>query len=185
MEWLILFLLAPVIIVPIVLLFGFCGCGFTGHGRSPSAPFNLKATAISDSAISLSWEHTELDDQIPPQPLDISRLPLKNSWNAPFWRGDVEPGARPLLLRIEIHRQILSRHLDPSMLDRTGPGPCALPTQEILAGVFSAAGFTDVETESIEAHTAWWDTPTAYWDYIATFWLQALVNSTRAALVPA
>jgi len=73
--------------------------------------------------------------------------------------------------------QILSRHLDPSMLDRTGPGPCALPTQDILAGVFNAAGFTDVETESIEAHTAWWDTPAAYWDSIATFWLQALVNS--------
>jgi ubiquinone/menaquinone biosynthesis C-methylase UbiE len=73
--------------------------------------------------------------------------------------------------------QILRRHLDPSTLEKTGPGPCALPTQEVLAGLLSTAGFTDVETVRIEAQDNWWSTPAAYWDTITTDWLPVLVNS--------
>lgn len=84
MEWLVLLLLIPATIVPIVLLFGFAGCAIArpcqGDGDCPlgsrcvqgscvaipaagtippSAPEALQATAVSDSAIELSWTTDE------------------------------------------------------------------------------------------------------------------------------
>lgn len=62
MEWLILLLLVPAILVPVVLLYGFAGCSYTPPrtGLSLSPPVNLTARAkIGTNAISLSWENTE------------------------------------------------------------------------------------------------------------------------------
>lgn len=58
MDWLILILLVPAIIVPIVLLWGFVGCrsfGTSDPVKTP-APTNLKATAKSTNLISLQWD---------------------------------------------------------------------------------------------------------------------------------
>ena len=85
MDWLILLLLVPAIIVPIVLLCGFAGCAPLAQacegdgdcpagtrcvdgacvegvlaGRRPSAPVDLGANAVSDSEIDLSWTNNEL-----------------------------------------------------------------------------------------------------------------------------
>src|SRR5262245_30769579 len=57
MEWLILCLLVPAIVVPVVLLWGFVGC-YEPATLEPSllAPQTLEATPISTSEISLTWQ---------------------------------------------------------------------------------------------------------------------------------
>jgi hypothetical protein len=60
MEWLILLLLVPAILVPIVLLCGFAGCFLDSIGEAgpPPPPTNLKATAIGTDGIKLEWTDT-------------------------------------------------------------------------------------------------------------------------------
>lgn len=59
MNWLVLILLAPLIIVPAVLLCGFAGCGLDVVGTAPlpvaQIPNDLKATAVSQTEIDLEW----------------------------------------------------------------------------------------------------------------------------------
>lgn len=59
MEWLILLLLVPAILVPLVLLFGFAGCElvFPLHPPDPGAPANPTATALGASRISVAWDN--------------------------------------------------------------------------------------------------------------------------------
>jgi ubiquinone/menaquinone biosynthesis C-methylase UbiE len=84
---------------------------------------------------------------------------------------------------VALEVQILSRHLDPALLDLNGPGACALPTQEALASVFSAAGFTAVETETMHTDTVW-DSPAAYWDFMAAMaWPLAMLGPKLSAEV--
>lgn len=59
LEWLILCLLVPAIVVPIVLLWGFVGCDFETKVRV-SAPDKLVATPLSVTAVRLSWENEDL-----------------------------------------------------------------------------------------------------------------------------
>jgi hypothetical protein len=55
-EWVILLLLIPAILVPVVLLGGFAGCTFSRSvGGAPAAPTNVTATPVSPSEIDLSW----------------------------------------------------------------------------------------------------------------------------------
>jgi hypothetical protein len=72
MDWLILIVSLPAIIVPVVLLFGFAGCGLdtagipsrgdgdgppgTGAGGPSAPPQNLSAVAKSDSVVLLTWD---------------------------------------------------------------------------------------------------------------------------------
>jgi hypothetical protein len=61
MDWLILLLLIPAIIVPIVLLCGFAGCTpFTEDTTKPAAPANLAAMAVpgTTDSIKLTWDDT-------------------------------------------------------------------------------------------------------------------------------
>ncbi len=60
MDWLILILLVPAIIVPIVLLWGFVGCTEFGSEDSPSlaAPTNLRAKAEGTNLVKLNWQYT-------------------------------------------------------------------------------------------------------------------------------
>jgi hypothetical protein len=72
MDWLILIVSLPAIIVPVVLLFGFAGCGLdtagipSGDGDGPpgtepgvpSAPQNFSVVAQSDSAVLATWDTT-------------------------------------------------------------------------------------------------------------------------------
>ena len=62
MDWVLLLVLVPAIVVPIVLLFGFAGCQLvfplTDVG---TAPINLTALADSRSAITLRWEYNGMD----------------------------------------------------------------------------------------------------------------------------
>ncbi len=57
MEWLVLVLLVPAILVPVVLLWGFTGCKFE-PGRAPSPPLpptDLSAAGVSVGSIALAW----------------------------------------------------------------------------------------------------------------------------------
>jgi hypothetical protein len=63
MEWFVLIFLVPLIVVPIVLLCGFAGCGIdtraTGGGTTPSlaAPSALHAKATGVDTIELAWQN--------------------------------------------------------------------------------------------------------------------------------
>jgi hypothetical protein len=60
MELILLAVVLPLVIVPIVLLSGFAGCGSFGTDPAPTgppAPSNLQATAIATDQIRLTWEH--------------------------------------------------------------------------------------------------------------------------------
>ena len=63
MEWFVLIFLVPLIVVPIVLLCGFAGCGIdtcaTGGGPTPSlaAPSALHAKATGVDTIELAWQN--------------------------------------------------------------------------------------------------------------------------------
>jgi hypothetical protein len=101
MEWLLLLLVIPLIVGPVVLLWGFAGCTpfETDEGIVvPAAPFNLNATATGTDGIKLGWQVISatakfwverLDgltwNQISP-PQDLSFLP-----GAPFEFTDTNP----------------------------------------------------------------------------------------------
>src|SRR5262245_58317351 len=62
MEWLILCLAVPAIVVPVVLLWGFVGCDLVFKLDAPPevmAPVNLVATPRSGTALSLTWQNTD------------------------------------------------------------------------------------------------------------------------------
>src|SRR5215204_5731660 len=83
MDWLILILAVPAILIPLVLLFGFAGCSLPALAcevdsdcppgmrcvdgvcvvvdspPAPSAPENLAASAIDDRAVLLTWTNTD------------------------------------------------------------------------------------------------------------------------------
>jgi hypothetical protein len=66
MDWLILLLLVPMVLVPVVLLHGFAGCaGVFGlqHIDPPSAPKNLTAMPVPSpgalASVALTWENTD------------------------------------------------------------------------------------------------------------------------------
>jgi hypothetical protein len=84
MDWLILILGVPAILIPLVLLFGFAGCKVAEpctndldcpagtecvdgecvaignlNTPPPSAPENLAAIALDDRSVSLTWTNTE------------------------------------------------------------------------------------------------------------------------------
>jgi hypothetical protein len=62
MEWLVLVVLVPAILVPVVLLWGFAGCTFTVPISSDTQrPTNLRAKGISVSAIALTWDNPNTD----------------------------------------------------------------------------------------------------------------------------
>jgi hypothetical protein len=54
MEWQIVLLVVPAIVVPVVLLFGFAGCSFDPPSGSP-APMIVSATGTSVSSIVIAW----------------------------------------------------------------------------------------------------------------------------------
>jgi hypothetical protein len=58
MEWLVLFLVVPAILVPIVLLFGFAGCKYTTPTLGPGVPV-VTATSKNVDRITVSFENTE------------------------------------------------------------------------------------------------------------------------------
>jgi hypothetical protein len=59
MQWVILLLLVPAILVPVVLLWGFAGCAAFGAAPEPlSAPANLEAEGVDVTTIKLTWQGT-------------------------------------------------------------------------------------------------------------------------------
>ena len=56
LDWLILILLVPAILVPVVLLWGFAGCGFTAGAAGLVPPTNLVATGTGANTIHLTWD---------------------------------------------------------------------------------------------------------------------------------
>jgi len=59
-ELLVLIVLTPAIVVPVVLMFGFAGCSFEGHGVAPPAdPWNLRVTETAVDSISLAWDYLD------------------------------------------------------------------------------------------------------------------------------
>jgi hypothetical protein len=62
MEWLVLILLVPAILVPVVLLWGFAGCSFDPQPADLIlAPTNVSAAGVSVSAIALTWDNPNTD----------------------------------------------------------------------------------------------------------------------------
>jgi len=60
MEWFILLLLVPAILVPVVLLCGFAGCGFqAGSGYVLPTPPTVTATPRNVDHITVSWQNTD------------------------------------------------------------------------------------------------------------------------------
>lgn len=60
-EWAILVVLVPLVLVPVVLLLGFAGCEpFGAPSESVDAPTNLVATAVGEDQIDLAWEHSSM-----------------------------------------------------------------------------------------------------------------------------
>jgi hypothetical protein len=84
-DWLVLIFLVPFILVPIVLLCGFAGCGLTvkGTGVFDQVPSNLNATASGTDTINLSWK----DNSVSPSVFIVERGPpgpggaIKNNVN--------------------------------------------------------------------------------------------------------
>jgi hypothetical protein len=88
MDWLILAALVPAVLIPIVLLFGFCGCGRFGSDDGdqpkPIAPTNLHAVlAFTKDGFVLTWTNNDADSE-------GSRIERRNSADP--------PGASPKLL---------------------------------------------------------------------------------------
>jgi hypothetical protein len=72
MEWLILVLLTPLVVVAVVLLYGFVGCGEVlgiEDRRLDLRPTNLKATAVGTERIELTWDS--------PSPADTKEFSLE------------------------------------------------------------------------------------------------------------
>ena len=57
MEWLVLFLLVPVIVTFVVLLIGFAGCGF-GIDHVPAAPTIVSVIPLDAHTVELKWTDT-------------------------------------------------------------------------------------------------------------------------------
>jgi hypothetical protein len=72
-EWLILLLLVPAIVAPIVLVFGFAGCGFHGAALPLPEPTIDSATGTSFNTISVAWGINGTD------PVTFQRTNLDNS----------------------------------------------------------------------------------------------------------
>jgi hypothetical protein len=67
MEWLLLLLLVPAIVTPVVLLYGFAGCGFevsVGPG-APADPTNVHVASKDLDHITLKWDYPDS----PPEPV--------------------------------------------------------------------------------------------------------------------
>jgi hypothetical protein len=64
-EWLVLLLLVPIVLVPVILLFGFAGCfikpDFSPQPTVPDllTPLNVAARPLETTAIRLSWSNAE------------------------------------------------------------------------------------------------------------------------------
>jgi hypothetical protein len=58
MDWFILLFLLPLILMPVVFLCGFAGCGLDVVGKGPAAskPADLKAVATGPSQVGLTWK---------------------------------------------------------------------------------------------------------------------------------
>jgi hypothetical protein len=54
-EWLLLLLLVPAVVLPVVLLLGFAGCGFEGQGTALLPLVISSATATSPNTVKLAW----------------------------------------------------------------------------------------------------------------------------------
>jgi len=54
-EWLLLLLLVPAVVLPVVLLLGFAGCGFEGQGGYSPPLVITSATATSPNTAKLTW----------------------------------------------------------------------------------------------------------------------------------
>ena len=78
-EWLLLLLLVPAVVLPVVLLLGFAGCGFEGHGSYPPLVIT-SATATSPNTVKLTWTggyavQIEFQRDKKPKPGQSSELP--------------------------------------------------------------------------------------------------------------
>jgi hypothetical protein len=54
-EWLLLLLLVPAVVLPVVLLLGFAGCGFEGQAGEYLPLVITSATATSPNTVTLTW----------------------------------------------------------------------------------------------------------------------------------
>ena len=59
MEWLVLLLFVPAVVVPIVLLFGFAGCGaYLESG--PEVPLIVSATPLDENTVEITWTYQSM-----------------------------------------------------------------------------------------------------------------------------
>jgi hypothetical protein len=86
----------------------------------------------------------------------------------------------------DLPSRVAQRYLDQPLLDPSSPGAFALGSLEFLAQIFTAAGFVNIETASLEAI---FDAESAegYWRFVkdnsmGALALAALPESTREAI---
>jgi hypothetical protein len=73
MEWITLLLLAPLLMVPVVMLWGYAGCGFNIEVGPPGVPTGLMVTSVSASSVALSWFY---ENESPGVVFEIERDPV-------------------------------------------------------------------------------------------------------------
>lgn len=89
MDWLILVLVTPLIIVVVVMLYGFVGCTPFGESVIPAAPTNLRVTGVDTEHIDLSWDSNS--------PANTEKFELENRTLSPppTHNIDAHPGLPP------------------------------------------------------------------------------------------
>jgi hypothetical protein len=157
MDWFILILGVPAILIPLVLLFGFAGCQLAGlctgdedcpgglvcvqgacvdpgvdqPNPSPSPPENLAAIALDDQSVSLTW--TNNDPAATDISFQIEHTPENGEPEVFTAQANLSPPARPARRILNWRRASHSYTAfgrcweRNAPTSRTGPGPRSFP----------------------------------------------------------
>jgi hypothetical protein len=145
MEWLILLLLVPAIVVPVVLFFGFAGCSFD----LPPGP-SLFINSIEPTALkTLTVEWTDTDPGGVGFEIHRTKVSDKTSTvrtvEDPSLRSIIDDGLEPATQYSYTVRRILKDSPESEAVTGTTLGPALLFPPQLLAQEIGREGFTIVQ----------------------------------------